>query len=214
MPTRLVILDFDGTLADTQPLIVRSIQLTLAELHLPYRTPAQCRAIIGLPLQECFLRLLPIDEGMASRCADVYRRIFDEENQPGVVTLFPKVLETLLKLHVSGLQLAICSSRGKPTLEAFVDHFSLRDIVAMTVSANDVTRAKPHPDPVLLILDRLAVAPAETVVVGDTSFDIQMGKSAGCRTVGVTYGNQSAAALSEAGADHLIDTFADLIHSL
>lgn len=253
--TQLVILDFDGTLADTQPIIIASIQATLKELHLPERTDAECKSIIGLPLEECFERLLtpsplrgtppceggepcrrpstflcegeascgfsnssPCEgevpegrRGIAERCADVYRRVFDELNTDGTVRLFPHVLETIRALHDRGLQLAICSSRGRPTLEGFVKTFHLEHYVSMVVSANDVERHKPHPEPVQKILAALGVAPGEAVVVGDASYDILMGRAAGCRTVGVTYGNQSAADLRAAGADHLIDDFADLL---
>lgn len=212
--TRLVILDFDGTLADTQPLILSSLQRTIRELHLPPRTDAECRSIIGLPLKECFTTLLGVDDTLAERCADVYRRVFDEDNHPGTVTLFPHVLETLKTLHDRGLLLAICSSRGRPTLDGFVRTFHLEEYISMIVSANDVQRHKPHPDPVLLILKQLVIPAAEALMVGDASYDILMGRSAGCRTCGVTYGNQSAADLSEAGADCLIDDFADLLETL
>ena len=211
MAIKLIILDFDGTLADTQPLILDSMQSTIRELHLPARSDAECRAMIGLPLKECFMRLLPIDDATGDRCAEVYRRLFDEKNHAGVVTLFPHVMETLRKLHDRGLLLAICSSRGRPTLEDFVRTFRLEPYVSMVVSANDVQHGKPHPEPVQLILGRLAVAAADTLVVGDASYDIMMGRAAGCRTCGVTYGNQSASELHAAGADVLVDDFADLL---
>ena len=209
--THLVILDFDGTLADTQPIIIASIQATLKELHLPERTDAECRTIIGLPLAECFTTLCSVDDTTAERCADVYRRVFDELNTDGTVRLFPHVLETLKALHDRGLQLAICSSRGRPTLEGFVKSFHLEHYVSMVVSSNDVEHHKPHPEPVQKILAALGIAPEEAVVVGDANYDILMGRAAGCRTVGVTYGNQTAADLRAAGADHLIDDFADLL---
>lgn len=212
--TQLVILDFDGTLADTQPIIIASIQATLRELHLPERTDAECRSIIGLPLRECFTTLCGVNNDRAERCADVYRRIFDELNTDGTVRLFPHVPETLEALHGQGLQLAICSSRGRPTLERFVHDFRLERYVGMVVSANDVERHKPHPEPVQKILAALGVAPTEAVVVGDASYDILMGRAAGCRTVGVTYGNQSVDELGAAGADWLIDDFAALISCL
>lgn len=206
--TRLVILDFDGTLADTQPIIVGSIQRTLAELGLPARSDAECASIIGLPLVECFSNLFPdIDTATAERCADRYREIFDELNEPGAVPLFPHVLETIRALHARGLQLAICSSRGRPTLEGFVKNFHLEPYISMVVSAGDVTYHKPHPEPVQIILKQLQVRPEEAVVVGDASFDILMGRAAGCRTVGVTYGNQTAEELRACGAECLIDRF-------
>ena len=209
--THLVILDFDGTLADTQPIIIASIQQTLRELHLPSRSDAECRSIIGLPLAQCFVSLCGVDGENAERCADVYRRVFDELNTDGRVVLFPHVLDTIMALHDQGLQLAICSSRGRPTLEGFVKSFHLEDYVSMVVSANDVQHHKPHPEPVQKILAALGVEPEEAVVVGDASYDILMGRNAGCYTVGVTYGNQSPAELRAAGADMLIADFADLM---
>lgn len=210
MYNRAIILDFDGTLADTQPLIVNTMQRTIGALHLPSRTDAECQAMIGLPLKECFTTLLPIDDAMGERCAELYRRIFDEENHPGVVTLFPHVLETLAALHNRGQQLAICSSRGRPTLDGFVKTFHLEEYIGVIVSANDVQHAKPNPEPVLKILSTLDIKPSEAIVVGDTTFDILMGRDAGCRTCGVTYGNQSADALRSAGATYIIDDFAEL----
>ena len=211
---RLVILDFDGTLADTQPLIISTMQRTIGALHLPSRTDDECKAMIGLPLKECFSTLLPIDDATAERCAEVYRQIFDEDNHPGVVTLFPHVLETIKGLHDRGLHLAICSSRGRPTLDGFVHTFHLEDYFCMVVSANDVQHHKPHPEPVQVILNKLGVTPQETLVVGDASYDILMGRNAGCLTCGVTYGNQSADDLKIAGAHLLIDDFVELIHCI
>lgn len=209
--TQLVILDFDGTLADTQPLILSSLQRTIRELHLPSRTDDECKSIIGLPLKECFVQLLQVDDSTAEKCAEVYRRVFDEDNHAGVVTLFPHVLDTLKALHERGLQLAICSSRARPTLNAFIKTFKLEDYVSMVVGADDVQHHKPHPEPVQIILRQLNIPAGKALVVGDASYDILMGASAGCRTCGVTYGNQSAADLSAAGADCLIDQFSDLI---
>lgn len=210
--TRLVILDFDGTLADTQPIIIASIQHTLRELHLPPRTDTECRTIIGLPLAQCFVTLCGVDNDTAERCADVYRRVFDELNTDGIVTLFPHVLDTIKSLHDRGLQLAICSSRGRPTLEGFVKTFHLEKYVGMVVSANDVQQHKPHPEPVQKILAAFGIQPDEALVVGDASYDIMMGRNAGCHTVGVTYGNQSASELRSAGADYLVDDFAEILN--
>lgn len=207
----LIILDFDGTLADTQPLILRSLQGTIAELGLPSRTDAKCASIIGLPLKECFVNLLNADDRMAERCCEVYRRLFDEYNHPGTVTLFPHVEETLHELHRRGLQLAICSSRARATLDRFVQTFGFDKMVQAVVSSDDVVQGKPHPDPALQILELTGCRPEEALMVGDASYDILMGRAAGCHTCGVTYGNQPAEQLSKAGADYLIDDFQELL---
>ena len=208
---KLIILDFDGTLADTQPLILRSLQGTIAELGLPSRTDAECASIIGLPLKECFVKLLDADDTLAERCCEVYRRLFDEYNHPGTVTLFPHVEETLHELHRRGIQLAICSSRARATLDRFVLTFGFEQLVQAVVSADDVQRGKPYPDPALRVLELTGCKAEEALMVGDASYDILMGRAAGCHTCGVTYGNQTAAQLRDAGADYLIDNFQELL---
>ena len=212
--TRLVILDFDGTLADTQPLIIRSLQGTIAELSLPAPSDAECASIIGLPLKDCFVHLLDANEELATRCCEVYRRLFDEYNHPGTVALFPHVEDTLHEMHRRGVKLAICSSRARATLEAFVRDFGLEKMMAAVVSSDDVPQGKPHPDPALRVLEITGYRPEETLMVGDASYDILMGRAAGCSTCGVTYGNQSATQLREAGADWLINDFKDIIDIL
>jgi HAD hydrolase, family IA, variant 3 len=79
------------------------------------------------------------------------------------------------------------------------------------VSVDDVQHAKPAPDMVLKTLDFLHVLPKETLVVGDTPFDIRMGKAANVQTVGVTYGNGTRTELKESGADYIIDCFEQLL---
>ncbi len=208
---KLIILDFDGTLADTQPLILRSLQGTIAELGLPSRTDAECASIIGLPLKECFVKLVNADDTLAERCCEVYRRLFDEYNHPGTVTLFPHVEETLHELHRRGIQLAICSSRARATLDRFVLTFGFEQLVQAVVSSDDVQRGKPYPDPALRVLELTGCKAEEALMVGDASYDILMGRAAGCHTCGVTYGNQTAAQLRDAGADYLIDNFQELL---
>lgn len=208
---KLIILDFDGTLADTQPLILRSLQGTIAELGLPSRTDAECASIIGLPLKECFVKLVNADDTLAERCCEVYRRLFDEYNHPSTVTLFPHVEETLHELHRRGLQLAICSSRARATLDRFVLSFGFEQLVQAVVSADDVPHGKPYPDPALRVLELTGCKAEEALMVGDASYDILMGRAAGCHTCGVTYGNQTAAQLRDAGANYLIDNFQELL---
>lgn len=209
---KLVILDFDGTLANTQPLILQSLHGTITELGLPAKTDAECAAIIGLPLKECFVKLLDADERLAERCCEVYRRLFDEYNHPGTVQLFPYVEDTLRTLHSRGLKLAICSSRARATLNRFVHEFGFDRMMQAVVGADDVRQGKPYPDPALKVLELTDCKPEETLMVGDASYDILMGRAAGCRTCGVTYGNQSADQLRKAGADWLVNDFNKILH--
>ena len=84
-------------------------------------------------------------------------------------------------------------------------------LISYVLSEDDVTLAKPHPEPVLKTLRDLAVRASDAIVVGDMPVDIQMGKGAGVRTCGVTFGNSGRKALIEAGADYVIDDFCELL---
>lgn len=208
---RTFILDFDGTIADTQSFIVHVMQLTLKERGAAPRTPAQCAATIGLPLTQCFEVLLGIPTEEAQPYADTYRRIFDEERKPGAVQTFPHVVETIKALHQRGCRVTIATSRGRESLEHFIDDFQLNEYIAYTVCVGETEQAKPHPAPVLKTLEYLHEQPENALVVGDTIFDIAMGQGAGCPTCGVTYGNQTRSQLEAQHPNYLIDDFAELL---
>ena len=87
----------------------------------------------------------------------------------------------------------------------------LNKVIPYVLGAEDVARAKPHPDPVLQTLESFNCKPEDALVVGDTWYDIEMGRRAGVRTCGVTYGNGSREELMRAGADFLVDDFGELM---
>ena len=208
---KLIILDFDGTLADTRGLIVKTMQQTLDALGLESRTDDQCAAMIGLPLKQAFTDLLPMKDEMGEQCVETYRRIFNENNALYVIPTFPNVLETLHHFHEKGYTLTIASSRSNRSLMEFVNDMHLNDVIPYVLGAEDVARAKPHPDPVLQTLDTFGCKAEDALVVGDTWYDIEMGRRAGVRTCGVTYGNGSREELMRAGADFLVDDFRELM---
>ena len=208
---RLVILDFDGTMADTNALITNTMQATLRELHLPEQSREACATTIGLPLEKCFSALIPMNEEMENQCAAVYRRIFKATCAEAHVQLFPHVLATLRQLHDNGILLSIASSRSHASLQHFVDDLQLNGLFGFVLGGNEVERAKPDPEPVLITLSHFQVSPEETLVVGDMTYDILMGRRAGCRTCGVSYGNGSRQELLDAGADRVVDDFADIL---
>jgi len=208
---KLIILDFDGTLADTRGLIVKTMQQTLDTLGLESRTDDQCAAMIGLPLKQAFTGLLSTTDEIGERCVETYRRIFNENNALYMIPTFPNVLETLYQLHEQGYTLTIASSRSHRSLNEFVNDMHLNELIPYVLGAEDVVRAKPHPDPVLQTLEAFGCKPEDAWVVGDTWYDIEMGRRAGVRTCGVTYGNGTREELIRAGADVLIDDFGELV---
>lgn len=210
-PLKLVIFDFDGTLGDTQQLILSTMALTLQEVGLPIPSKDKRKAMIGLPLRETFTKLMPMTEAQGRQCEDTYRRIFTQRDVEGAVSLFAGVAETLRTLGQRGLKLSIASSRGADSLARYVKTLRLNDI-SYIVSADDVAHAKPAPDAVLKTMEHFKVLPQQTLVVGDSVVDILMARGAKAHSCGVTYGNGKAEELKRAGAEFLIDGFSDLIN--
>ena len=168
--------------------------------------------MIGLRLVKIPSALFPecsIDGNMYTR---TYRRLFNEFNSEEAVKLYPNVVETLKTLHTKGIILTIASSRSHTSLAEYVESRGLSSLISYILGADDVHKGKPDPEPVNRTLQRFGIHPDEAIVVGDTSFDIQMGKNAGTRTCGVTYGNGSREILSD--ADRIIDDFGKLLNIL
>lgn len=210
---KMVILDFDGTLGDTNRIIVDTMMATFDEINLQRPTRDVCQSTIGLPLARCFAVAMPsLTDSEAERCATTYRMIFSKNRKPGTVPLFPHVMETLRQLHRQGTILTIASSRGHNTLMEFVRELQLEPLVSLVLGVDDVVQPKPDAQPVQQTLQHFGLEPQDALVVGDTEYDIQMGKSAGCRTCGVTYGNGSLQELQQAGATYLIDDFSELLN--
>ena len=158
---KLIILDFDGTLADTRGLIVKTMQQTLDVLELEPRTDDQCAAMIGLPLKQAFTDLLPMTDEMGDLCVETYRRLFNENNALYVIPTFPHVMETLHQLHEQGYTLTIASSRSNRSLMEFVNDMHLNDVIPYVLGAEDVAHAKPYPDPVLQTLKTFDCKPED-----------------------------------------------------
>ena len=212
MSTKLVIFDFDGTLGDTRRNIVRTMQMTIAELHLPNRTEEECAATIGLPLAGCFETMFPdLQKEKVQTCADTYRRIFAENLQTLKPQLFPGIKETLTKLSGEGYTLTIASSRSHASLVELTSDMGIADCISYLIGADDVEKAKPAPEPVLNTLDAMRFEASQALVVGDMAVDILMGANAGAKTCGVTWGNGARKELEQAGANYIINSIEELI---
>lgn len=204
---RNIIFDFDGTLVDTAPLIIATMQSAIREMELPAKSEAECRATIGLRLEEIPTVLWPEIKGLSTTYAATYRRIFEELKRPLNVECFPGVVSTLRLLHDKGYRMAIASSRSHRSLDEYVELFGLSDCFSMLIGGNDVVNGKPSPDPVLKILHAQAWQAPESLTVGDAPVDILMGNAAGTLTCAVTYGNGNSDQISAANPDFIINSF-------
>ena len=211
MNIRLIIFDFDGTLGDTRRNIVMTLQQTMEEMHLPIIDEDRCAATIGLTLKDSFKTLFPLlTDEKADACTDTYRRIFEINKKKMVPQLFPHVAETLAELKRHGITMSVASSRSSASLHDFLKEMGIKDSISYIVGADDVTKPKPNSEPVLKTLKALNIPASDTLVVGDMPVDILMGRNAGTKTCGVTYGNASRQQLEDASADFIIDDMMEL----
>lgn len=207
---KLLVLDFDGTIGNSQQLILGTMADTLHSLGLPVPPRKRLAATIGLPLEQCFAVGCNMNDADAEKCAGIYRQLFEINNKPGSVPPFPGVLGALARLHREGVTLTMASSRSHGSLQAFAEEYGVATLMARMVGADDVDHAKPDAEPVMTICQSTGIAPQHTLVVGDSRFDVLMGRNAGAHTCGVTYGNGSREELQQAGADWLADSFAEV----
>ena len=212
---KLVIFDFDGTLADTKENIILTFQMTMKELGVEIKSRQECAATIGLTLEDAFKVLYP---GMAAEkyalLRDTYRRIFKENRKILVPGLFPEVMETLKELRRRGYLMSIASSRQSPSLHSFLEDMKIAHLFEYAVGGDNVEHPKPAPDAVLQILRHYNLSAEEAFVVGDMPFDINMATNAGVKSCGVTWGNADAAQLKESGANYIIDKMSQLLEIL
>jgi len=212
---QLAIFDFDGTLVDSREPIARSANDALAAAGLPERSPAEVHALVGLPLADVLARLAgaptaAVPASLVEQLCTVYRARFGV-HAAGRTPLFDGVREMIDRVAARGLRLAIATSRGRASAEAILEDHGLADRFAARLGGGCVERGKPHPEMVERILAQLGVPAAATLLVGDTTFDIEMGRAAGVATCGVTYGSHGAELLRAAGATHVIHRPAELL---
>ncbi|MBP5721343.1 MAG: HAD hydrolase-like protein [Bacteroidales bacterium] len=209
---KLIIFDFDGTLADTGELILQTNQEVQRRMHYPVCDPETIMATVGLPLQECILTMYPdLPREELPAWVKLYREVFDSLKGKIIPSLFPGVRETLAEICRQGRMCTVASSRGSVSLNAFLCEMGIAQYISYVLGAEDVALAKPNPEPVLKTLRDLSASASETLVVGDMPVDIMMGAGAKALTCGVSYGNSDRDALQAAGADYVIDDFSELL---
>jgi len=207
---KAILFDFDGTLADTAPGIVKTMEQTFLRMGVKVPSEEDMKATIGLPLLQALQMLGGFNDQDAALATDTYRELFPTF-EVGYVSIFPGVKETLSKLHALGIRMAIVTSRESQSLDMICEHHGIKEVFETRVTQSDRLTPKPAPDMVLTLLDRMKLEKDDVLVVGDTTFDIEMGNRAGCRTVAVTYGNHSKEKLKSVNPTFMIDSFDELM---
>jgi phosphoglycolate phosphatase len=214
--TRLAVFDVDGTLIDSQHNIVASMVRACERHALPVPSDEAIRRIIGLSLVEATMRLLPgAEPDLIGRVVEEYKNGFAElrarpdHHEP----LFPGTVEALDALEREGWILAVATGKSRRGLLAMIERHGFEGRFVSLQCADD-NPGKPHPAMLRRAIAEAGAQPSETVMIGDTSYDMQMGRGAGARAVGVAWGYHSPEELLASGADLVVETYPKLVGSL
>lgn len=210
MSRSLVIFDWDGTLMDSTARIVACMQQAAEDAGLVPLPALQVRQIIGLGLPEAIRTLYPL---LSHGEVEVMRQRYAVHFLAAEVTpcaLFPGVREVLDILSGAGVRMAVATGKSRKGLNRVWANSGLGHYFVSSRCA-DETRSKPAPDMVHELLAEQEVAPEQALVVGDTSFDLQMARDAGVDRVGVTYGAHASEILAAFSPLALCDHIADLL---
>jgi len=210
---RLIVFDYDGTLVDSQRAILHAMAEGFAAADLPAPEAAAVRRVVGLSLEVAVARLCPdsMDGITVNRVADAYRDAFHAlRTRPDYCEpLFPGVRETLAALDRPEVCLGIATGKARRGLLASLKRHGLQHHFA-TLQTADEGPGKPHPAMLQRAMAEAGAAPEETVVIGDTTFDMEMAVNAGVTALGVSWGYHAPEELSASGAAGLIGSFAEL----
>jgi phosphoglycolate phosphatase len=209
MKYKTLILDFDGTIADTKESIIQSIKFVADSFNIKNVDEKLIASLIGLPLKTTFEKAFSLDEKLIQEATLVYREHYNEI-AIDTITLFEGVKETLLDFYNKRINLTVASNKGKDALIKILKKQNVYDLFLFVGGAEDVKNTKPSPDIVNLIMDKYNLQPNECLVIGDTIFDIEMGQKANVDTCGVTYGNSTKEKLGNQKPNYIIDTFRKL----
>lgn len=211
---KFITFDVDGTLIDSQEMIVRCLQLACRDLSIdcpPSR--AQLLSGVGLPLAEAVPKAIPhIDPARISEFVTAFRVHYDvlKYQVLELMPLFPGVREMLDELRRKNYQLGIYTSKIKSGLDIVLDQHHIRDYFINIKTPDD---GPGKPDPFLLnrAMAELNVMPENTIFVGDSTYDMLAGRAAGAGTLAVSWGYHTPQQLIDAGAQRVIDSVADIV---
>ncbi len=215
-PYRLVIFDCDGTLVDSQHNIISAMQKAFAAAGRALPTPDAIRRQVGLTLEVAIARMLPdATEADVADLAETYRatvrglRAGEGLSEP----LYDGIRDLVLALDHPEIFLGVATGKNLVGLEHTLALHGLRERFH-TLQTADRALSKPHPDMIHRAMAETACAAAETVMIGDTSFDMEMARAAGATAIGVSWGYHPPEELLASGAHAVLSHPAELIPRL
>ena len=213
----LVVFDVDGTLIDSQHAIVAAMTEAYLAHGLVAPSREAIRGVVGLSVAEAVAELSGEATGHPlAAIGDAFKESFRSSlaHAPDESGLFPGAAEIIETLSGrDGVLLGLATGNSRRGVERFLARFAFEDRFVTTQSADDAP-SKPHPAMLVQAAIEAGVRADEVVMIGDTSFDMAMARSAGARAIGVSWGYHDVDRLRAAGADRVLGSFDDLLPAL
>ena len=207
MEIKTILFDLDGTLINTNPLIIASFIYTIKKHTNQTYSVDQILPFIGPPLIDSMNAIDPEQaEAMVATYVEHNRANHDEFVKP-----YPTVLDTIKILHEKGYQLAIVTTKMTETAKLGLKLTGLEPYFDVVIGLNEVNHTKPHPEPIFKALDALNKTPVDALMVGDNYHDIEAGQNAGTKTAGVAWSIKGKEVLEALKPDYMLDKLADLL---
>ena len=185
----LIVWDWDGTLANSTGMITNAIVKAASQVGLPTLDPRAASNIIGLGLKESIHALFgDIPADLAQKLAQQYTANYYAGEAE--IPLFDGAKSTIVELNRRGYKLAVATGKGRRGLNLALEHCGLTHFFHETRTVDECF-SKPHPQMLDELMDTLVATPERTLMIGDTSYDLQMASNAGVQAVAVSFGAQS-----------------------
>ncbi|PMC33996.1 pyrophosphatase PpaX [Bacillus sp. UMB0899] len=207
MKINTLLFDLDGTLINTNELIIESFLHTLHSYYPDQYKREDVLPFIGPTLYDTFTSINP---EKTEEMVTVYRK-FNHEQHDVLVTEYETVFETIKTLKEHGFKLGIVTTKIRDTVNMGLKLTKLDQFFDVVVTLDDVENAKPHPEPVLKALAQLDSKPEEAIMVGDNHHDVEAGKNAGTQTAGVSWSIKGREYISSYNPDYLLERMSDLL---
>lgn len=208
MKVRLAVFDCDGTLSDGQAGVCDAMEVAFAAAGLAAPDRHRVRRTVGLSLPVAIRRIAPnLPEEEQAAAVEAYKEAFRRSRVEGTLSepLYEGVAELLGRLKARGWVLGVATGKSDRGLKSCLVTHGVFDLFA-TMQTADRHPSKPDPSMLETAMEEAHAAPADTVMIGDTAFDMAMARAAGCRALGVAWGYHTTEELLDSGAEAVATT--------
>jgi len=207
MTIKLIMFDLDGTLVDTVQDITDALNYALKPYDMESLTPENTKEMIGEGVSKLVEKVLPVEKMHLK--SDFMKRFLEyySEHLTNNSKEYPHIRQTLENL--TNLRKAVISNKREDLSKRLLEELGLSEYFDLIIGSDTAGEKKPSPVPVLYVIRKLGLNIEESVIVGDSNYDIEAGKKAGVKTVAVTYGYRHRESLTE--ADYIIDDIRELV---